>query len=70
MTWRHVLGDGAINVGDNDSVVPVPQVDCALAAAGALVLGGDAKRHIVGAFFQFQTGLVTQGTLLKHLGGP
>ena len=61
MTWGHVLGDGAINVRDNDFVVPVPQVDGALAAACALVLGGDAKGHIIRSLLQFQTGLVTQG---------
>lgn len=57
----HVLGDGAIDVRDDDFVVPVPQVDGALAAARALVLGGDAKRHVIGTLLQFQTRLVTEG---------
>jgi len=58
---RYVLGDGAIDVRDNDFIVPVPQIDGALAAACALVLGGDAEHHIVRSLLQFQTGLETQG---------
>lgn len=46
--WEiYVLGDGSINVRDNDFVVKIPQVDGALTAACALVLGGDTKRHII-----------------------
>lgn len=56
----HLLGDGAIYVRDNDFVIPVPQIDGAFAAACALVLGGDAECHIIRAFLQFQTGLVTK----------
>lgn len=56
-----VLGDGSIDIGDDDLVVPVPQIDGALAAARALVLCGDAERHIIGPFLQFEAGLVTQG---------
>lgn len=63
---RHVLGDGAVDVGDDNLVVPVPQIDGALAAARALVLGCDAKRHIVRSFLQFQAGLVTQGEQWRH----
>lgn len=55
-----VLGNGAVNVRDNDFVVPVPQVDGAFAAARALVLCGDAKCHIIRPLLQFQTGLVTE----------
>lgn len=51
---QHILGDGPINVGDDDFVVPVPQIDGALAATGALVLRGDAEGHIVGAVLQPQ----------------
>lgn len=58
---RHVLGDGAVNVRDDHFVIPVPQIDGALAAARALVLGRDAKRHIIRSLLQFQAGLVTQG---------
>ena len=61
MIWCHVLGDGAVYVRDNDSVVPVPHVDGSLAAACSLVLSGDTKGNIVGSLLQFQTGLVTQG---------
>lgn len=55
-----VLGDGSINIRDDDLVVPVPQIDGALAAARALVLCGDAERHIIGPFLQFEASLVTQ----------
>lgn len=58
-TWGHILGDGAIYVRDDDFIVPVPQVDGALAAACALVLSGDAECHIIRSILQFQTGLLT-----------
>lgn len=58
MSWEDVLGDGAIDVRDNDSVIPVPKVDGALTAACALVLCSDAERHVVRSLFQFQTGLL------------
>lgn len=61
--YKHILGDGAINVRDDDFVIPVPQVNGSFAAACALVLGGDAKCHVIGALLQFQTGLVTQTTV-------
>lgn len=44
-------GDGAVDVRDDDFVVPVPQVDGSLAATRALVLSGDAEHHVVWAFF-------------------
>lgn len=44
-------GDGAIDVRDDDLVIPVPQVDGSLAATRALVLSGDAEHHVVRAFF-------------------
>lgn len=58
---KYILGDGAINVRDDDFVIPVPQINGALTAACALVLGGDAKCHIIRSLLQFQTGLETQG---------
>lgn len=59
----HILGNGAVNVRDDDFVVPVPQVNGSFAAACPLVLGGDAKCHIIRALLQFQTGLVRQTTV-------
>jgi len=41
------LCDGSIDVRDDDLVVPVPQVDGALAAARSLVLSGYAEGDIV-----------------------
>lgn len=52
------LCDGAVDVGNDDLIVPVPQVDGAHAAARALVLGGDAEGDIVESFPQLQAGLV------------
>lgn len=60
MSSDGLLGDGPVDVRDDDFVVPVPQVDGALAAARALVLRGDAESHVVGAFLQFQTGLAAE----------
>lgn len=57
----NVLGDGSINIRDDDFVIPVPQVDGALAATRALVLGGNAERHIIGPLLEFQAGLVKRG---------
>lgn len=54
---KSVLGDGSIDVWDDDFVIPVPKVDGAFTAARALVLRCDAEGHIVGSFFQFQTSL-------------
>lgn len=53
-------GDGSINVRDDYLVVPAPQVDGAVAAAGALILGGDAEHHVVGTLLQLQSHLSTQ----------
>lgn len=50
---KRILGDGAINIRDDDFVVPVPQVDGSVAATRALVLGGDAKCNIIGPLLQF-----------------
>lgn len=58
-----ILGDGAVNVRDDDFVVPVPQVDGSFTAACTLVLGGDAERHVIRPLLQFQAGLVTQTTV-------
>lgn len=52
-----ILGDGSIDVRDDDFVIPVPQVDGAFTAARALVLCCDAESHIIGSFLQFQTSL-------------
>lgn len=57
----NVLGNSPINIRDDDFVIPVPQVDGALTATRALVLGGDAERHIIGPLFEFQAGLMRQG---------
>lgn len=67
MTQKHVLGDGAINVRDDNLVVPVPQIDGAFAATCALVLSGDAKCHIIRSLLQFEAGLVTQADQSKHV---
>lgn len=47
---KYILGDGSINVWDDDFVIPIPKVDGAFAAARALVLCCDAERHIIGSF--------------------
>lgn len=52
-----ILGDGAIDVRDDDLVVPVPQVDGSFAATGSLVLSGYAERDVVWAVSQLQAGL-------------
>lgn len=51
-TWLFLLGDGAVYVRYDDSVVPVPQVDGGLAATGALVLCGHTEHHLVGSLTQ------------------
>ena len=61
-----LLGDGSVDVGDDDAVVPVPQVDGSLTATGALVLGGHAEHHLVGPVAQLQTLL---NTARKRSGG-
>lgn len=57
---RSILGDGAVDVGYDDSVVPVPQVDGSFTATGALVLCGDAERHVIRPLLQLQVGLKTR----------
>lgn len=59
-----LLGDGSINVRDNDPIVPVPQVDGALAAARSLVLSSYAEGNIIRSVSQLQTGLEETLTLL------
>lgn len=55
-----VLGDGAVDVGDDHLVLPAPQVDGALAATRPLVLGGDTEGDVVGSVSQLQFGLRTE----------
>lgn len=47
-------GDGSIYVGDDDLVVPVPEVDGALAATGSLVLGGHTEDDVIGTILQLE----------------
>lgn len=61
------LGDGAIDVGDDDFVIPVPQVDGALTAAGALVLRGDAECDIIWPLLQLQAGDLVRGETERFL---
>lgn len=42
-----ILGDGPIDVRNDDLVVPVPQVDGPCTATRSLVLSGYAKGHII-----------------------
>lgn len=51
------LCDGAINVGDYDLVIPVPQVDGALAATRSLILSGYAEGDVIKPLSQLQAGL-------------
>lgn len=53
----YLLGDGAIDVRDDDLVVPVPQVDGALAATRSLVLSGYAEGDVIRSISQPQTRL-------------
>ena len=50
----HSLGDGAVDVGDDDLVVVPPAEHVALAARGALVGRGHAEHHLVHALAQVQ----------------
>lgn len=63
-------GDGSINVRDDYLVVPAPQVDCAVAAAGTLILGGDAEHNVVRTLLQLQSHLSTnppnQSTIVQQ----
>lgn len=52
-----ILGDGSIDVRDDDLVIPAPQVDGALAATRSLVLSGYAERDVIWSVSQFQAGL-------------
>lgn len=52
--------DGSVNVRDDDLVVPAPEIDCAVAAAGTLILGGDAEHNVIRTLLQLQTHLSTQ----------
>lgn len=52
-----VLGDGAIYVGDDDLVIPVPQVDGALAATRSLILSGYAECDVIWSISQLQASL-------------
>lgn len=47
-------GDGSIYVRDDDLVIPVPEVDGSLTAAGSLILSGHAEHHVVGAVLQLE----------------
>ncbi len=47
---KYILGDGSIDVGDDDFVIPVPKVDGAFTAARALVLRCDTEGYIIGSF--------------------
>lgn len=44
-----VPGDGSIYIGDDYFVIPVPKIDRAMAATGALILSGHAEHHIIRA---------------------
>lgn len=52
-----ILGDGPVDVGDYDLVVPVPQVDGAFAATRPLILGGYTEGDIIRPLPQLQAGL-------------
>lgn len=52
-----LLCDGPVDVRNDDLVVPVPQVDGALAATRPLVLSGYAKGDIIGSISELQAGL-------------
>lgn len=52
-----VLGDGSIDVGYDDFVVPVPQVDGALATTRSLVLSSYAEGDVIWTISQLQAGL-------------
>lgn len=45
---KYLLCNGAVDVRNDDLVIPVPQVDSAITAACALVLGGYAEGDIIG----------------------
>lgn len=47
-----LLRDGAVYVWYYDAIIPVPQVDGRLTAAGALVLRGHTEHHLVSSVTQ------------------
>lgn len=49
-----IPGDCSIYVRDNYLVVPVPEVDGALTAAGSLVLSGHTEHHIIWTILQLE----------------
>ena len=49
-----LLGYCPVNVGNDDLVVPVPQVNGPSTAAGALILGCDTKHDVVWAILEVQ----------------
>lgn len=51
--------DGSVDVRDDDLVVPAPEIDCAMAAAGTLILGGDTEHNVIRTLLQLQTHLST-----------
>ncbi len=55
MIQRDSLGDGPVDVWDDDFVVVVPQVNGSFTAAGALILCGHTEHHTVASFTQIQT---------------
>lgn len=46
--------DGSVDVRNDHFIVPVPQIDGAFTATGALILGGDAEDDVIGAILQLQ----------------
>lgn len=50
-------GDGSIYIRDDYLIIPAPEIDCAIAATGALILGGHTEHHIVRTLLQLQAGL-------------
>lgn len=62
MFCARLPGDGSVYVRDDYLVVPAPEIDGAVAAAGSLILGGDAEHHVIRALLQLQTRLSTDRT--------
>lgn len=56
-----VPGDGAVNVRNDNLIIPSPQVNGALTPTSALVLCGDTEDDIIGSFLQVQTPLGDSG---------
>jgi len=44
---RCVLGNGAVDVGNNDLIVPLPQIDVTVTSCGALILSCHRERCVV-----------------------